>query len=485
MPKLRISFSLRAFVVYFVVLALLAWFILDEATERMRITLRQSAESVLVDTVNLLATTLEHQFDDQTLDTWEIERLFTEAYKRKLNAQIYSVHKTRINTEVYITDRNGIVVYDSSGEHAGEDFSLWRDVKLTLEGEYGARTSFRDDDNTQEGDPRIMVVAAPIYFQGEIIGVVSVVKPLGILEAFLLNQSYQLKKYAMGLLALALLLGYLVSYSFTRAIEKLARYADEMATGKKVSSPTFMDKRFVNLAQAILRLRHQLDGKQYVEDYVHSLTHELKTPITSVRAAAELLQEDMPAKQRQQFIDNIQNANKRMSRLVERMLELAKLEGLPPLRTFVEFDLTKCVRELLDERSALILSRDIKLCGLGNKMVNARGDPLLIQQAIANLLDNAFYYGRAGGEVQIHCEASDGVYSVEVLNKDQALDPLIIERAFERFFSLPPKEQKSKSTGLGLSFVREIMKLHRGIAALSNTPEGVQAKIRWPVKTLS
>ncbi|MCP4007979.1 MAG: two-component system sensor histidine kinase CreC, partial [Proteobacteria bacterium] len=252
------------------------------------------------------------------------------------NAQIYSVHKDRIDTEVYITDRNGTVVYDSSGEHTGEDFSGWRDVRLTLEGEYGARTSFRYEDQIEDEDPKIMVIAAPIYFQEEIVGVVSVVKPVRILEAFLLNQSYQLKKYAVGLLALAMLLGYLVSYSFTRAIEKLERYADEMAGGKLVASPDFMDKRFINLAQAISRLRRQLDGKQYVEDYVHSLTHELKTPITSVHAAAELLQEDLPAEQRQQFINNIQNANQRMSRLVERMLELAKLEGLPPLQTSIK-----------------------------------------------------------------------------------------------------------------------------------------------------
>lgn len=479
---MRISFSLRAFVVYFIVLALLAWFILDEATERMSITLRQSAESVLVDTVNLLATTLEHQFVDQSLDTWEIEQLFTEAYKRKLNAQIYSVHKTRIDTEVYITDRDGTVVYDSSGAHTGEDFSSWRDVKLTLEGEYGARTSFRDDDNTKEGDPRIMVVAAPIYFQEEIVGAVSVVKPLGVLEKFLLNQSKQLKTYAVGLLALAMLLGYLVSYSFTRAIQKLARYADEMALGKKAASPTFMDKRFIGLARAISHMRHQLDGKQYIEDYVHSLTHELKTPITSVQAAAELLQEDMPAEQRQRFIDNIQNANARMSRLVERMLKLAKLEGMQPLQTSGEFDLSESLRELLDERSALIATREINLSGLKKGPVLARGDRLLIQQAIGNLLDNAILYGKEGSNVEVNCEVSDKVYSVEVINKNQEIDSLVIERAFDRFFSLPADEQRSKSNGLGLSFVREIMKLHGGTAQLSNSDEGVQAKISWPAK---
>lgn len=481
---MKISFSLRAFGAYFIVLALLAWFILDEATERMTTTLRQSAESVMVDTANLLATMMEHEFSYMTLNTWEIKRLFAEGYTRKLDAQIYGVHKDRIDTEVYITDREGRVVYDSSGEHTGEDFSRWRDVKLTLAGDYGTRTSSRYDPPI-EGGPRIMVVAAPILYHGEIVGVVSVVKPIEILDAFLLNQDQKLKRYAVVLLGLAMLLGYLVSHSFTRAIEKLSNYAKEMASGKKVASPTFTDKRFTNLARAISHLRKQLDGKQYVEDYVHSLTHELKTPITSVKGAAELLYEDLPAEQRQKFVDNIQNANQRMFRLVNRMLDLAKLEGLPSVNVHTPFDLTKCVRQLLGELSALILAREIKISGLESMPVMVNGDPLLIQQAIANLLDNALYYGPVGGEVELYCTASDQTYSVAVLNKDQALDSITTERAFERFFSVPENENNPKSTGLGLSFVSEIMKLHRGSATLSNTAEGVLAKISWPAKSWS
>ena len=119
---MKISFSLRAFILYFVILGTLSWFILDKAVEHLNIALRQSAESVLVDTANLLATSLEHEFRDQSLDTWEIERMFTDAYRRDVNAQIYSLHKTKIDTEVYITDKKGIVVYDSAGVYTGEDF---------------------------------------------------------------------------------------------------------------------------------------------------------------------------------------------------------------------------------------------------------------------------------------------------------------------------------------------------------------------------
>lgn len=480
MPPVKISFSLRAFVVYFIILATLSWFILDKAIERLNVALRQSAESVLVDTANLLATSLEQEFNDQTLDTWRIERLFSAAYQRKIDAQIYNVLKEHIDTEVYVTNRDGMVVYDSSGQHTGEDFSEWRDVRLTLEGEYGARTSFRDPEKTAEGDAKIMVIAAPIRQVSEVVGVVSVVKPIRSLEVFLLDESTQLKQYAIGLLALAMLLGYGVSYSFTSAISRLARFANEMAAGKKVARPEFMDKRFSNLSRAIAHLRQQIDGKEYVENYVHSLTHELKTPITAIQASSELLSEDLPSEERQKFIDNIQTSNSRMSSLVDRVLSLARLEGLSGVSKNTPFNLAESVSELVRERSAIVGDRRIQVVCEIPADLQPVGDALLLSQAISNLLDNAIEFCPEGGLVRVAACHMNGGYQVSVFNQGNLLDDFVLEKAFDRFFSMPGRYRHGKSTGLGLSFVREIMSLHQGSALLRNSEGGVVAILWWP-----
>ena len=480
MPPLKISFSLRAFVVYFIILATLSWFILDKAIERLNVALRQSAESVLVDTANLLATSLEQEFTGQTLDTWQIERLFSAAYQREIDAQIYNVLQEHIDTEVYVTNRDGLVVYDSAGRHNGEDFSEWRDVRLTLEGKYGARTSFRDPDKTGEGDPKIMVIAAPIRQQQEIVGVVSVVKPIRSLEMFLLDESTQLKQYAIGLLALAMLLGYGVSLSFTTAISRLARFANEMAEGKKVKAPQFMDKRFSNLSRAIAHLRQQIDGKEYVENYVHSLTHELKTPITAIQASSELLHEDLPVTERQKFIDNIQTSNSRMSSLVDRMLSLARIEGLSGVGEQRAIDLESIVDELIEERSAILAEREVRVSSTISPGLKPVADALLLSQAISNLLDNAIEFCPEGGEIRIEAGYEHAGYQVSVFNQGAALDEFVLDKAFDRFFSMPGRYRHGKSTGLGLSFVREIMNLHQGRASLQNVKDGVMANLWWP-----
>ncbi len=478
----KISFSLRAFVFYFVILATLSWFILDEAIERLNIALRKSAESVLVDTANLLATSLEQQLTDGSLDTWEIERLFDAVYQRKLNAQIYQVLKQEVDTEVYVTDREGKVVYDSTGVHTGEDFSTWRDVRLTLEGEYGARTSFRFDDQTEEDDEKIMVISAPIHLNQEIVGVVGVVKPIEILEMFLLDDSNQLKRYAIGLLALAMILGYLVSLSFTAATKKLAKFANEIAAGKKVRRPEFMDKRFSVLSNAIAHLRQQLDGKEYVEQYVHSLTHELKSPITAIQGSTELLREKLPEEERERFLNNIETSNIRMARLVDRMLSLARIEGQPEVTEPAVLDLEDTVALIVQERQTQLFERGLTVAQRHQGKGVVSGDRLLISQAIANLLDNAIEFGHPDSEINVLVEIEGEHCRVSVENRGENLDAFASEKAFDRFFSLPGAYRSTKSTGLGLSFVREIMALHHGKASIKNTEVGVVAHIEWPEK---
>ena len=273
---------------------------------------------------------------------------------------------------------------------------------------------------------------------------------------------------------------YLVSQGFTTSITRLAGYAKDMAGGRKVAEPRFMDKRFSNLAEAITHLRQQVDGKQYVENYVHSLTHELKTPITAIKASLELIDGEIPEDERARFLRNIGRSNERMAVLVDRMLDLAELESTDHADHFKRFDLVDSIRQLLAERDAVIRDRGLSVSVEPADGCLVRGDPLLLQQAVANLLDNAIIHGPEQGVVEIRCTRSEGVYRVEVFNSGEPLDRFVLERAFDRFFSLPARGETTRSTGLGLSFVKEIMNLHQGSASLENAENGILTRLRWP-----
>ena len=485
---MKISYSLRAFAIYFIILGSLIWFTLDNAIERLNDGMRQSAESVLVDMANILASFVENQISNQTnIDTNLLEQVLAETNQRTLSAQIYQVTKAAVDSQVYVTDDKGIVIYDSTNQHVGEDFSQWRDIRFTLDGKYGARTSFINSSQTEPDDPKAMVIAAPIKHNGSIVGVLSVLKPINALEGHLLTETKQLQRYAFALLLLALILGYLLSLWFTHSLNKIANYANDMAEGKKVEAPNLRDSRLSDLTESISNMRTQIDGKEYVENYIHSLTHELKTPITSIRGAAELISEGMPATDRQLFIDNINTSNNRMSRLVDRMLSLAKLEGLTELVAKSQFDLVPTIKRLIQERTQTIAHRNIKINYPSLTSFDCIGDNVLIGQAVANLIDNAINFSIDNGHVDIklHSNKIDNIetYQISIFNRGDAIPEFALPKLYDRFFSLPPSSQSqtsTKSTGLGLSFVNEIMKLHQGHITIKNIDNGVLAELSWP-----
>ncbi len=478
---MKISFSARAFVAYFLILAVLSWFFIDQATDKLRVAFQQSSETVLVDTANLLATSLEQNFHDGVLDTDEISQLFEQSYDRQIHAQIYSLTKEAIDLEIYITDNQGTVVYDSTHQHTGDDFSSWLDVKRTLNHEYGARSSTRYSYKTAPGDEKIMVVAAPIRSGQSIAGVLSVVKPVQPLEQLLATESKHLTSYLLIALAIAIAIAYFISLGFTQSIRKIVTYANNMAAGQRSPQPAFMDKRFDALIEAITHLRQELDGKEYVEHYVHALTHELKTPLTAVAAASELLNEDMPASDQKHFIGNIQSANQRMQLLVDRILELSKLESLNALNKITTFDLSEAIRQQLSQSTALIQKADCHIeFKQQNEMIMVNGDPLLIRQCIGNLLDNAIENSPNGSKISIEYQQTHTHHQLQITNQGR-LDDYVLARAFERFFSAQSKKGLRKRTGLGLSFCREIMQLHQGNIQLLNTNDGVCAQIKWPM----
>lgn len=490
---MKISYSLRAFAIYFVILGSLIWFTLDNAIERLNDGMRQSAESVMVDMANVLASLIEDTLvnsPERSLETSQLIRIFESLKQRQLSAQIYQVTKKNVDSQVYITDQNGIVVYDSNGLSTGQDFSKWRDVRLTLNGQYGARTSYIDQTRTEPDDPKAMVVAAPIKHSNNIIGVVSVLKPINSLEGHLLTESKQLQRYAFALLLLALVIGYILSLWFTHSLNKIANYANDMAEGKKVDPPQLLDSRLTDLSDSISHMRKQLDGKEYVENYIHSLTHELKTPITGIRGAVELIDENMPTEDRIRFLNNISTSNHRMSRLVDRMLSLAKLEGLTGLVATSEFDLITTLRRLLEERTPTIDNKKIKIAYPKQTSFYCTGDKVLIGQAMANLLDNAIRFCSTNGQIDISLKIDlineKNNYSISIYNQGEAIPDFALNKLYERFFSLPSSSDdnntsnyQAKSTGLGLSFVKEIMKLHAGTVNVENANNGVLATLKW------
>ena len=470
--------GVRIFLVYFLFVGLAGWFVLSTVMDEIRPGVRQSTEETLVDTANLLAEILRDEVKNGSLAQGRLPELLKAYGQRQPQAQIWGVEKRAVSHRIYVTDARGIVLLDSSGAAVGQDYSRWNDVYLTLRGEYGARST--REDPTDE-DSSVMYVAAPIKDGAQIIGVVSVAKPNQSLQPYIERSQRRLGWLGAGLIVLGLLIGGALSWWLSGSLRQLTRYAGAVSRGERAELPELRGGELKQLAAAVQKMRTELEGKAYVEQYVHTLTHELKSPLAAIRGAAELLESEMPAEQRQRFVANIASEGARLQQLIERLLNLALVEQRQGLEERVAVDLHGLAEELLQAQAARIQAAGLRMENAIPPGLLVQGERFLLRQALANLLDNALDFTPAGGLLRFSAETRDGRVELALYNQGAAIPDYALPRLTERFYSLPRPASGRKSTGLGLNFVQEVALLHGGELALRNVEGGVRASLHLPL----
>lgn len=431
---------------------------------------RESTEESLVETSQLLATLVEQDVRDGALDTARLDALFKAVYARSFEAQIFSVHKTRVELRAYVTDRRGTVVYDSTGQWLGHDFSKWRDVRLTLKGEYGARTTL---DIPNDPDSAVMYMAAPVRApgSGQILGVVTVGKPVQTFGQFVAAARSRTLYVGLFSVIAVLVLAVTVSVWLVRPFGLIGDYARYVK-----AQPGFHPGRLLRRGWALLRaaydeMRDALAGRNYVADYVQTLTHEVKSPLSAIRGAAELLQEPMEEAQRQRFLGNIQRETQRIQEMVDRMLELTALETRRVLDTTQSVALRPLLEELAHASHGVGAQRHIRISVVASADATVEADPFLLRRAVSNLLDNALDFSPEGGLVELGLQLVGRWACITVRDQGAGIPTYAQDKVFEKFYSLARPHSRKKSTGLGLSFVKEIASLHRGRVELKNQGE--------------
>jgi two-component system sensor histidine kinase CreC len=440
--------------------------------DRLRIVYLESAEEPLVDTANVLAELLGRQAEQSgALDVTPLREGFDRVNARALSARIYEITKEQVDLDVYVTDAQGILLFDTRGvSQPGEDFSRWRDVSLTLAGKYGARVS---GDPDHPSIPRALHVAAPIVVHGRISGVLTVVKPTTSVKSFMRAVQPRVFTVAGVAISLAIVLALLVSLWLTQQVRRLTRYAEDVRHGRRVPFPNLARTELLHMGLAFERMRASLAGQAYVEQYVRALTHEIKSPISALRGAAEILETpNLPEAERARFLANIQAETRRVQDLVDRMLELSELEVRRALPERGPVALAPMLRTILESQEAVRAQKALRTELHASDELVVQGDSFLLHLALSNLVKNAVEFSPHGGRIQLRCEQRDGDVRVLVDDEGPGIPDFAKDRVFERFYSLERPDTGRKSTGLGLNFVKEIADLHGGSVSIENRAEG-------------
>lgn len=479
--------GLRLLLGFFLVLGLAQFVVLRVFIEEVKPGTRLAMEDSLVDAANTLALLAAPDMQAGVMGSGAFAQAMSALPQVDPGANLWGFRKSGIDYRVTVTDAKGTVVFDSQGRDVGKDHSKWNDVLRTLRGQYGARSTSETPGNP---DRTVMHVAAPVRQGTQIIGVLTVSRPNQTLEPYIQRSRDRILRWSWGLLGMSLVIGLLFTWWMASSLQRLRGYANAVAQGERAELPRMGrfsgNTEFSDLAQAVERMRRRLEDKAYVENYVHTLTHELKSPLAAIRGAAELLQEPMPEPDRERFASNIQRQSERLQQLIDRLLALADVEQMRGLRTVEPVDLVPLTRELLHTLEPRLRLKNLHVVeamdtgGAPGLVVN--GDRFLMAQALANLLDNAIDFSPPGGTLTVAIRRVHGAVEWSVQDEGPGVPDYAVNRIFDRFYSLPRADTREKSSGLGLCLVREVSDLHGGSVTLANVsqPRGCKACLTLP-----
>lgn len=475
---------------YFLLVGLTGYLVLNLLSEQIKPGFRQASEETLIDASQHLADLVSPYLAKQQLNDPSLQQLLRQYGHRSVAARLWGLPRETPDYRLYITDDHGIVLFDSRDQALGQDYSRWNDVYKTLRGEYGARSSKLSD---AANAPTVMHVAAAIKdANGRLLGVLTLAKSNASLQPFI-DRAQQYVLLRGGVLMLfGLLIGALLSWRLQTGLNRLRHYIEHLNAGLRVAPPKFrLFFEFGELAYKLDTLRGTLEGKALRDQALQTLTHELKSPLTAIRAAVEILatgtqERPLPEAQQQKFLGHIRDQSQRLNDLTERLLQISSLEQLPHLPDPQPVALASLVQQLVAENQAQLDANSLRCALLLSAEVNVLGDAGLLKQALQHLLDNALAFAPAGAlcSWSLHCVGEH--VELALANQGPQIPVYALDRVKEKFYSLPRpvtafQPALRKSTGLGLSFVEQVMQLHQGQCQIRNLTDGVEVRLCFPL----
>lgn len=248
-------------------------------------------------------------------------------------------------------------------------------------------------------------------------------------------------------------------------LEKLTRAVEAVARGERHAVlPPPSGREVRRLTAAMESMRRALEARHHIEAFVADLSHELKNPVSAIRAATEVLQEgaaDDPAA-RDRFLGRIDEATHRLEVLLADLLALARLEarGIEPEHGPLRFD--RVVQQAIDDGAVLAEDKGL-VFEAELAPVRLLGDRRWLRRAVDNLLSNAVRYGPPGSAVRVALAHEGDVAVLTVRDAGPGVSGPLRDKLFERFVT---DRAQAGQTGLGLAIVRTVAEQHGGEARL-------------------
>ncbi len=384
------------------------------------------------------------------------------------------------NGRIVVVDRNFRIIKDTFNLSEGK-INVSEPVLKCFQGEHGI---------LREEQKQYFAVTAPIYDSTPERNIVGVLLIIASTENILSNVSSVMESTRFFILIAFLLLaliGTLLASLIVKPFDRLQVALDRMADGnleENISENTYRETMAISEAVQTAKTKLQTVD-QSREDFVANVSHELKTPITSIRVLADSLMsmEEVPVELYKEFMSDISEEIDRESKIVDDLLSLVKMDKSSAELNIAQVDINALVQQILKRLTPIAQKRNVELIYESIREVVADADETKLSLAVSNLVENAIKYNMENGWVRVTLDADHKYFYIRVADSGIGIPEDKQDSVFERFYRVDKaRSRETGGTGLGLAITKNVVLMHYGsIRLMSKEGEGSVFTVRIPL----
>ena len=288
---------------------------------------------------------------------------------------------------------------------------------------------------------------------------------------------------AVAVFGLAILIANLLERPFEK-LTRAIRERKEGYTDAPIEVYDYLETEHICDAFNSLQSRMKvLDDSR--DEFVSNVSHELKTPITSMKVLADslLAMEDVPVEYYKEFMEDIAAEIEREDKIINDLLSLVKMDKTAANMNISQVDVNQLVEQVLKRLRPIARKQDIELVFESVRSVSATVDEVKLSLIVSNLVENAIKYNKEHGWVKVTLDADHQFFDITVADSGIGIPEEVQEKIFQRFYRVDKSHSREiGGTGLGLAITRNAILMHRGSIKVTSVPEeGTTFVVRIPL----
>jgi signal transduction histidine kinase len=293
--------------------------------------------------------------------------------------------------------------------------------------------------------------------------------------------------FALTLAVLVVVFAIYFSGILTKPLTNVVNSIDRMTEGYMEEEVSI--KGYNEIEKISDSFNHMINRMQKLEnsrqEFVSNVSHELKTPITSIKVLADslLMQEDTPIELYREFLEDIADEIDRENKIINDLLSLVKLDKTAGDMNIVAININELLEQILKRLSPIAKQQNIELIYESFRPVIAEVDEVKLSLAISNLIENAIKYNTSDGWVRVSLNADHKYFFVKIADSGIGIPEEAQDYIFERFYRVDKaRSRETGGTGLGLAITKNAIQMHRGaIKVYSKEGDGTTFNVRIPL----